>query len=93
MLPIPPLLAEQLRRQEAQLAERYPDTEWLFPSRLRRGAKRGAFHIDPGTINLVVERYVRRAEIRTAEGRLALDIYPHLFRHNVGTSMATTTSR
>jgi integrase len=87
MLPIPPLLAEQLRRQEAHLAERYPDTEWLFPSRLRRGAKRGAFHIDPGTINLVVERYVRRAEICTAEGKLALDIYPHLFRHNVGTSM------
>jgi ferredoxin len=87
MLPIPPLLAEQLRRQQAFLAERFPETEWLFPSRLRRGAKRGAFHIDPGTVNLVVERYVRRAEIRTAAGKLALDIYPHLFRHNVGTSM------
>ena len=87
MLPIPPLLAEQLKRQEAHLAERFPQTEWLFPSRLRRGAKRGAFHIDPGTVNLVVERYVRRAGIRTAEGKLALDIYPHLFRHNVGTSM------
>ena len=87
MLPIPPLLAEQVQRQQAFLAERFPDTEWLFPSRLHRGTKRGAFHIDPGTINLVVERYVRRAEIRTAEGKLALDIYPHLFRHNVGTSM------
>ena len=87
MLPIPPLLAEQLKRQEAFLAERFPQTEWLFPSRLRRGAKRGAFHIDPGTVNLVVERYVQRAEIRTADGKLALDIYPHLFRHNVGTSM------
>ena len=87
MLPIPPLLAQQLRRQHAFLAERFPETEWLFPSRLRRGAKRGAFHIDPGTVNLVIERYVRRAEIRTAQGKLALDIYPHLFRHNVGTSM------
>ena len=87
MLPIPPLLAEQLRRQEAHLAERFPQTEWLLPSRLRRGAKRGAFYIDPGTVNLVVERYVRRAEIRTADGKLALDIYPHLFRHHVGTSM------
>ena len=47
MLPIPPLLAEQLERQEAFLAERFPDTEWLFPSRLHRGAKRGAFHINP----------------------------------------------
>jgi integrase len=87
MLPIPPLLAEQLGRQEAHLAERFPETEWLFPSRLRRGAKRGAFHIDPSTVNLLVERYVRRAAIRTAEGKLALDIYPHLFRHHVGTSM------
>ncbi|MHB8658728.1 MAG: tyrosine-type recombinase/integrase [Solirubrobacteraceae bacterium] len=69
------------------MAERFPDSEWLFPSRLRRGAKRGAFHIDPGTVTLVVVRYVRRAEIRTAEGKLTLDIYPHLFRHNVGTSM------
>ena len=87
MLPIPPLLDEQLKRQEAHLAERFPQTEWLFPPRLRRGAKRGAFHIDPGTVNLVVERYARRAGIRTAEGKLALNIYPHLFRHNVGTSM------
>ena len=87
MLPIPPLLAEQVKRQQALLSERFPQTEWLFPSRVRRGAKRGAFHIDGGTVNLVVERYVRWAEIRTAEGELALDIYPHLFRHNVGTSM------
>jgi integrase/ferredoxin len=87
MLPIPPLLAEQLRRHQAELAERFPETEWLFPSRLRRGGKRGAFHIDPGTVKLVVERYVRTAEIRTAEGKLATDIYPHLFRHHLGTSM------
>ena len=35
----------------------------------------------------MIERYVRRAEIRTADGKLALDVHPHLFRHNVGTSM------
>ena len=87
MLPIPPLLAEQLGRQQAWLAERFPDTEWLFPSRLHRGAKRGAFHINPSTVRLVIERYVRRAEIRTAEGKLALDVHPHLFRHHLGTSM------
>lgn len=87
MLPIPPLLAEQLRRQEAFLAERYPDTEWLFPSRLRRAAKRGAFHIHPSSVAKTIERYVRRAEIRTADGELALHVHPHRFRHNVGTSM------
>ena len=87
MLPIPPLLAEQLRRQEAFLAERYPDTEWLFPSRLRRGAKRGAFHIHPSSVANTIERYVRVAEIRTADGELALCGHPHLFRHNVGTTM------
>jgi ferredoxin len=44
-------------------------------------------HINPSTVSLVIERYVRRAEIRTAEGKLALDVHPHLFRHRVGTSM------
>jgi len=87
MLPIPPLLAEQQGRQQAFLADRFPDTEWLFPSRLQRRAKRGAFHINPSTVSLVIGRHVRRAQIRTAEGKLALDIYPHLFRHHVGTSM------
>ena len=29
---------------------------------------------------------MRRAEIRTAEGKLALDAHPHLFRHQLGTS-------
>jgi integrase len=87
MLPIPPLLAEQIRRQQASLAERFPDSEWLFPSRLHRGAKRGAFHINPSTVRLVIERYVRTAEIRTADGKLALDLHPHLFRHHLGTSM------
>jgi integrase len=62
MLPIPPLLAEQLGRQQALLAVRFPDTEWLFPSRLHRGAKRGAVHINPSTVSLVIERYVRRAD-------------------------------
>jgi len=87
MLPIPPLLAEQLRRQQAFLEERFPDTEWLFPSRLHRGVKRGVVHINPSTVRLVIERYVRRAEIRTADGELALDVHPHLFRHHLGTSM------
>jgi integrase len=87
MLPIPPLLADQLRRQQAFLAERFPDTEWLFPSRLHRGAQRGVVHINPSTVSLVIECYVRRAEIRTADGKLALDVHLHLFRRHLGTSM------
>jgi integrase len=87
MLPIPPLLADQLRRQQAFLAERFPDTEWLFPSLLHRGAQRGVVHINPSTVSLVIERYVRRAEIRTADGKLALDVHLHLFRRHLGTSM------
>jgi len=87
MLPIPPLLAEQLERHEAHVAERYPQTEWLFPSPVHRSAKRGAFHINPSTVDLAIERYVRTAEIRTADGELALGVHPHLFRHNLGTSM------
>ena len=54
---------------------------------MHRGAKRGAFHINPSTVANVIERYVRKAEIRTADGKLALDVHPHLFRHHVGTSM------
>ena len=84
MLPIPPVLAEQLRRHEAHLAEWFPRTEWLFPSPVHRGAVRGSFHINPSTVSLVIERYVRKAEIRTAGGELALDLHPHLFRHHVG---------
>jgi integrase len=87
MLPIPPLLADQLRRQQAFLAERFPDTEWLFPSLLHRGAQRGVVHINPSTVSLVIERYVHRAEIRTADGKLALDVHLHLFRRHLGTSM------
>jgi hypothetical protein len=54
---------------------------------VHRGAKRGAFHINPSTVANVIERHVRKAEIRTADGKLALDVHPHLFRHHVGTSL------
>jgi ferredoxin len=87
MLPIPPLLAGQLERHEAHLAEWFPQTKWLFPSPVHRSAVRGAFHINPSTVANAIRRYVRRVEIRTAAGELALDVHPHLFRHHVGTSM------
>ena len=50
MLPIPPLLAEQLERHEAYLAEWFPQTEWLFPSPMHRSAMRGAFHVSPSLV-------------------------------------------
>jgi len=83
MLPIPSLLAGQLARHEAHLAESFPQTKWLFPSPIMRGA----FHISPSSVANAIERYVRRAEIRTAAGELALDLHPRLFRHHLGTSM------
>jgi integrase/ferredoxin len=87
MLPIPVLLSEQLVRHEAHLAERFLQTKWLFPSPVHRGAAGGAFHINPSSVAKTIERYVRRAEIRTAGGELTLDLHPHLFRHHLGTSM------
>lgn len=86
MLPIPALLADQLKRHEEQLAERFAQTKWLFPSPVHRTA-RGAFHVNPSTVSNAIARYVKRAEIRTADGKLALDVHPHLFRHHMGTSM------
>lgn len=38
-------------------------------------------------IRLVVKSYVRKAEIRDGDGRLATWVHPHLFRHHLGTSM------
>jgi integrase/ferredoxin len=87
LLPIPPLLADQLERHEAHLADWFPQTRWLFPSPVHRSAMRGAFHVSPSGVANVIKRYVRTAEIRTAAGELALDVHPHLFRHHVGTSM------
>jgi len=87
LLPIPPILAEQLARHETHLADWFPQTKWLFPSPMHRSAVRGAFHVSPSLVANVIKRYVRTAEIRTAAGELALDVHPHLFRHHVGTSM------
>jgi hypothetical protein len=37
-------------------------------------------------IRQIVKRYVRKAEIRDGDGRLATWVHPHLFRHHLGTS-------
>ena len=35
----------------------------------------------------IVKHYIRVAEIRTADGQLALHVHPHLFRHHLASSM------
>jgi hypothetical protein len=35
----------------------------------------------------ILRNHVRRADIRDADGRLAMWVHPHLFRHHLGTSM------
>jgi site-specific recombinase XerD len=92
VIPIGPALAEQLRRQEDYLnATHGPEgTTFLLPSppQGRRGPSRGGgHHLSRGMIRQIVKRYVRKAEIRDGDGRLATWVHPHLFRHHLGTSM------
>ena len=91
MLPIPPLLAEQLQRQEAFLAERYPEgTEWLLPSPPigQRTARAARFTSTPARSVGSSKRYVRKArDPRRRRRSSRSDVHPHLFRHHVGTSM------
>jgi integrase len=54
MLPIPPILADQLARYEAHLADWFPQTKWLFPSTMHRSAVRGAFHVSPSLVARVI---------------------------------------
>ena len=68
VLPIPPLLADQLERHERYLADWFPQTQWLFPSPMHRSAVRGAFHVSPSLVANVIKRYVHTAEIRTIAG-------------------------
>jgi integrase len=92
VIPIGPALAEQLRRQERHLRRLYPDgTDWLLPSPPGRGApgmgRGGRFHIAPGSVNELLRSYVRKANVRDGDGRLATWIHAHAFRHHLGTSM------
>ncbi len=92
VIPIGPAIAEQLGSQEEYLNATYgPDgTGLLLPSppKRRQGASRGgAHHISHRTIRNIVKAYVRTADIRDGDGRLASWIHPHLFRHHLGTSM------
>jgi integrase len=90
VLPIPPALSEQLDRHEAFLRRRYPEgTEWLIPSPPfgERHGKGGAHHLSHSAVQRIVKHYIRDAEIRTADGQLALHVHPHLFRHHLASSL------
>jgi site-specific recombinase XerD len=89
MLPIPPPLEQQLQLQERWLAHHVPQTSYLLPSPIttawsRRGVDR---HISACSVGRLLTRYIQTADIRSADGRLALGLHPHLFRHHLGASM------
>jgi integrase len=89
VLPIPPVLSEQLDRQEAFLREHYPQgTDWLLPSppRSERYGEGGGFHISHSAVQRIVKNHIRKAEIRS-DGQLALHVHPHLFRHHLASSL------
>jgi len=92
VIPIGPTLVEQLHRQEESLTALYgPDgTRFLLPSPpegMRGPSRGGGHHITPVTARVIVKSYVRKAEIRDSQGRLAVWVHPHRFRHHLGSSM------
>lgn len=92
VIPIGPVLVEQLHRQEKSLTGIYgPDgTRFLLPSPpegMQGPSRGGGYHITPLTARRIVKDYVRKAEIRDSQGRLAVWVHPHRFRHHLGTSM------
>ncbi|MGZ6692431.1 MAG: tyrosine-type recombinase/integrase, partial [Solirubrobacteraceae bacterium] len=94
MIPIGPVLTDQIRVQQRYLDDAYgPDgTRFLLPSPPEghvgwvpgHGGER---HIAKQTVNHIVAKYVRRAEIRGSDGKLATGVHPHLFRHHLGASL------
>ena len=82
VIPIGPTLVEQLRRQEESLTTIYgPEgTSFLLPSPpegMRGPSRGGGHHITPLTARRIVKAYVRKAEIRDSQGRLAVWVHPH----------------
>jgi integrase len=91
VIPIAPVLHEQLRRQEQFLTDTLgvDGTRLLLPSPPagRRGASRGEHHVSLKGVRHMLKRYVVIAEIRDSRGRLASWLHPHRFRHHLGTSL------
>jgi integrase len=94
MIPIGPVLTDQIRVQQRYLDDVYgPDgTQFLLPSPPEGHVgwvpgHGGDRHIAKQTVNHIVSKYVRRAEIRGSDGKLATGVHPHLFRHHLGASL------
>jgi integrase len=94
IMPIAPQLSDQIRRQQAYLNDAYgPDgTRYLLPNppQGERGHQRGhggERHIATHSIGRLLKAYVRKANIRGSDGKLALELHPHLFRHHLATSL------
>ena len=92
VIPIGPTLLEQLRRQEEYLTEVYGSdgTDFLLPSPpqgMQGPSLGGGHHITPLTARRIVKGYVHKAEIRDRQGRLAVWVHPHRFRHHLATSL------
>jgi integrase len=90
VIPIGPVLHEQLRRQQELLAATLGDgTRFLLPSPPagRRGSSRGEHHVTIGAVRQMLKRYVLIAEIRDSNGQLASWMHPHRFRHHLGASL------
>jgi integrase len=92
VIPIGPVLRDQLRRQEDYVAETFgrDGTGFLLPSPpagMRGTSLGGGHHLSLTMARRIVKGYVRKAEIRDSEGRLASWVHPHRFRHHLGTSM------
>jgi site-specific recombinase XerD len=85
ILPIPPLLEGQLARHRQWLEEERPETKFLLPG--TRAPRGGADkHLTPSSLRRMLDTYIARTGIRGPDGELA-HVYPHLFRHHMGTSM------
>lgn len=59
------------------------ESDYAFPSR----ADADRPHIAHSTLRRILHRYIQRANIRDADGELAMYVHPHLFRHYLGTSL------
>jgi len=90
VIPIGPVLHEQLERHEQFLTDTLGvGTRLLLPSPPagRRGASRGEHHMSITGVRHMLKRYVQIAGIRDSRGRLASWLHPHRFRHHLGTSL------
>jgi integrase len=94
MIPIGPVLTEQIRLQQRYLDAAYGPAgpRFLLPSPPpgQTGwlpGRGGGCHIATHTVGQIVSKYVRRAGIRGSDGQLASSVHPHLFRHHLGVSL------